>query len=346
MRFDLVSLGDHLPDPHTREYGQTQAERLRSIVDTSARAEDLGYGGVWLGEHHSSDYLMPSPQMVLAAIAERTERLRLGTAVSLLQTNDPVRIAEDFATLDVLSGGRAEIGFGSGISRIVYEMFDQDPSAMVETGAEHLELLRRLWNERDVTWKGERRTPFEGVRCTPSTTTGREIPIHLGATRSPANAVLAGELGLKVMLGTVIGSYRDFRPLADAYRASYRAAGHDPAGMGVSIICMLHVGEDGSRAREQWAPYLTNYLAFRIGGLLSADSLMALPPMDGPPPPAEAEMAGSPTEIVDRIGQAIEDVGGADVVQCGMDVGGLPVDALLTSMELFADRVIPELSSG
>jgi alkanesulfonate monooxygenase SsuD/methylene tetrahydromethanopterin reductase-like flavin-dependent oxidoreductase (luciferase family) len=341
---DFVSLGDYLPDPHSGRYNQTQAERIRSLVEMGVRAEELGFGAVWYGEHHSCDYLMPAPQMLLAAVAERTEQIRLGTAVSLLQTNDPVRLAEDFATLDLLSGGRAEIGFASGISRLVYHMFNQSPDQAAEIGLEHLDLLRRLWNEPRVSWTGRFRTPLEGVRCTPSTYSGREIPIHLGATRSLPNAIEAGRRGLKLMLGTVIGAYADYRPLADAYREEYVRAGHDPAQMCVSIIALFHLDEDGDLARRRWRPYLDHYIAFRVGQLLSADSMIQLPPLDGPPPRAEAEMAGSPDEVVDQLLRAVDDVGGADRVQCGIDMGALPVEQVFHTMELFAEGVMPKVA--
>ena len=104
MKFEVLSLGEHLPDPLTGQFAETQSERHCMWVDMGVKAEELGYGTVWLGEHHCCNYIVSSPAMLLAAIAARTQRIKLGTAVSLLPTNDPVRIAEDFATLDLLSG--------------------------------------------------------------------------------------------------------------------------------------------------------------------------------------------------------------------------------------------------
>jgi alkanesulfonate monooxygenase SsuD/methylene tetrahydromethanopterin reductase-like flavin-dependent oxidoreductase (luciferase family) len=309
------------------------------------RAEELGFGGVWFGEHHSIDYLMPSPQMMLAAVAERTSRIRLGTAVTLLQTNDPVRLAEDFATLDLISGGRAEIGLASGISRLVYHMFDKAPEDANEIGLENLDLLQRLWNEPGVTWEGQYRTPLEGVRCTPTTYSGREIPIYLGAMRTQSHAIEAGRRGLGLMLGTVIGRYADYRALADIYREEYLKSGHDPAGMSVTIAGLFHLDEDGDRARERWQPYLDGYIRFRLSQLLSPDGLIPLPPMDGPPPKGESDMAGSPEEVTERILQAVEDVGGADRILCGMDMGALPLEDVYRTMELFSEHVIPKVAT-
>ena len=166
MKFDLVSLGDHLHDPHTGRYSETQVERFALWVDEGVLAERLGFHAYWMGEHHCSDYIVSSPQMLLAAVAGRTERILLGTAVSLLPNNDPVRLAEDFASLDLLSQGRAQIGFGSGFTEHTFQLFGQDLSRVAELSAENLDLLQRIWTEDRVTWSGQFRPPIDDMRST------------------------------------------------------------------------------------------------------------------------------------------------------------------------------------
>ena len=149
MKQGLLTLGDWLPDPHTGER-ISQAQRHRQFVELAVRGESLGFDSVWLGEHHLCDYILSAPPVVLAAIAERTTTLRLGTAVTLLGTLDPVRAAEDYATLDALSRGRVEVVAGRGVLSRTYRDFGFDPHASREQYREHVELLLRLWTERDA----------------------------------------------------------------------------------------------------------------------------------------------------------------------------------------------------
>ena len=146
MREGLLILGDHLPNPHTGAK-TTPAQRHRQIVEIAVRAEALGFDSVWLGEHHLCDYVLSSPPVVLAAIAERTTRLRLGTGVTLLGSLDPVRVAEDYATLDALSNGRAEVVAGRGILRRTYADFGHDPDQSRELFEENVAILLAAWSE-------------------------------------------------------------------------------------------------------------------------------------------------------------------------------------------------------
>jgi alkanesulfonate monooxygenase SsuD/methylene tetrahydromethanopterin reductase-like flavin-dependent oxidoreductase (luciferase family) len=346
MKFDYLTLGDHLPDPRTGRYNETQAERCRMWVDLGVHAETLGFSGVFFGEHHGSDYILSSPQMLLAAVAVQTRSVRLGTAISLLPTNDPVRIAEDFATLDLLSGGRAEIGFGAGITEHTFRLFGQDVEHSAEIAAEHLELVQRLWNERQVTWRGRRRAPVERFELQPRTASLRAIPISLATATSIATAEQAGRAGHKLMVMTIVGSFAGARPLAEAYRRAYRAAGHDPGGMCVTAVAYVHVQADDARAREYWAPYLRKYrefvgqLAARMVPTKGVRAVAAANPGLDPLASREADFVGDPARIIDQISKANEDAGGFDRLLCYFDVGGLSRADTLASMNLFADKVM------
>jgi hypothetical protein len=166
MKYGILTLGDNLADPNT---GTTTSvdRRYRQIVDLAVRAEEFGFDGFYVGEHHFCDYVVSSPAVLLAFIAERTSRLRLGTGVSLLAHHDPVRIAEDYATLDVLSGGRVELVVGRGLLRRTYVDFGQDPDASREIFGEKLQLLTRLWSDRAVSWTGRHRSPLDTVTVAP-----------------------------------------------------------------------------------------------------------------------------------------------------------------------------------
>lgn len=346
MKFDLVSLGDHLPDPHTGDYNETQAERFQLWVEEGVLAERLGFHAYWLGEHHCSDYIVSSPQMLLAAIAGRTERILLGTAVSLLPNNDPVRLAEDFASLDLLSNGRAQIGFGSGFTEHTFQLFGQDLSQVDELCRENLDLLQRIWNEEQVTWSGQFRAPIDDMKFQPRTFSGHALPIHRATATSVDTARAAGEAGHKLMCMTVAGLFRDCGPLAEAYREAYHKAGHPPDGCEVAALAYVFLDADGDRARETWAPYRDNYRAFTRAltskrGLakgikqyyekLGADKLAA----------REGDFAGSPSEIAEKILWGYDQMGGFDRLIIMSDMGGLGRGPLFETLEMFSAEVMP-----
>ncbi len=346
MKFDLITLGDHLPDPHTQRYHETQAERHRMWVDLGVHAEEAGFEAVWLGEHHCSDYIVPSPQMLLAAIAVRTRRVRLGTAVSILPNNDPVRLAEDFATLDLLSTGRAEIGFGSGFTEHTFRLFGQDLNQSDQISAENLELIQKLWNEREIHWEGKFRAPIHDLQVEPRTFSGRAIPISRATATSAAVARDAGRSGHKLMLMTVAGRFADAKPLAAAYREAYRAAGHDPAGMNVSAIAYVYVQRDGRRAREFWHPYRDNYRAFTRALTQAKGLTRGLRELYASLPTEvmaerEGDFCGDPAEVLDKILWAHEQMGGFDTLICYFDLGGIARADTFASIDLFAESVMP-----
>jgi alkanesulfonate monooxygenase SsuD/methylene tetrahydromethanopterin reductase-like flavin-dependent oxidoreductase (luciferase family) len=350
VRFDLISLGDHLPDPHTHQYNETQAERHEMWVDLAVQAEALGFGAVWFGEHHCSDYIVPSPQMILAAAAVRTSRVRLGTAVSILPNNDPVRLAEDFATLDLLSKGRAEIGFGSGFTEHTFALFGQDINLSDKISAENLELIQKLWNEREINWEGRFRPPIHGLQIEPRTFSGKALPINRATATSIDVARDAGRSGHKLMVMTVAGRFADAKPLAAAYRESYRAAGHDPAGMSVSAIAYVHVQRDGARAREFWHPYRDNYRAFTRGltrarGITRGlRELYATIPTDRMAQ-REGDFCGDPSEVLDKISWAYDQMGGFDTLICYFDLGGISRADTDAAVRLFAEAVMPKVDN-
>lgn len=349
MKFDWFTLGDHLPDPHTGAFHETQGERHRMWVDLAAESESLGFSGVFFGEHHGSDYILSAPHMMLAAVAARTARVRLGTAVSLLPNTDPVRIVEDFATLDLISNGRAEIGLGTGITAHTFALFGQDMANAAEMSAENLDLMQRLWRDRTVSFQGRHRAPFRDFDAQPRTQSGRPIPIHRATATSLATAEQAGRAGHKLMVMTIVGSFAAARPMAETYRAAYRAAGHDPAGMCVTAVAYIHVQSDARRARAFWAPYLREYR--RFVGRLAAEKAptpgviavgRANPGMD-PLGPRECDFGGDPASVIDQIRAAHEAAGGFDRLLCYFDVGGLSRADTLASMRLFAEQVAPTL---
>ena len=335
-----LSLGDHLPDPRTG-VRVGQGERLRGIVEAAVYAEELGFAGVGVGEHHFHDYIVSAPELLLAAIAARTSRLRLGTAVTLLAHADPVRVAEQFTVLDAFSAGRAQLCVARGVSAQTWAAFgsagEQDVRDRLD---EHLRLLLRLLGEPAVTWSGETRPPLEAVTIQPRPSAAApESRIWLGAGFSARSADLAAALGLPLLLPSTLHHPRAHLPVVARYREAlaHRGAGHLAR---VGLPVHLHVAEDDERALTRWAPYLDAYARFAAelrgtgDGPQSVRELMAGP-----------AICGGPETVAARLNELVAQFG-LDALYVLCDVGGLPAGDLHACMRRFAEQVVPRLNRG
>ncbi|AQZ63695.1 luciferase family protein [[Actinomadura] parvosata subsp. kistnae] len=325
MEVYLLILGDHLPDPRTGR-APSEPERVRAVVEQAVVAEQAGFTGVAVGEHHFTRYIISAPELLLATIAARTSTLRLSTGVTLLAHHDPVRVAEEVATLDVLSGGRAELIVARGVSKETDVAFGIAPSDLRPRFHEHLMLLLKLLREENVTWRGTFRSPLESVTTTPRPIQRPHPTLWVGSG-SAASAAFAAELGLPLMLPSTL---RDPRVYADVV-AGYR---RDHPGR-VALPSHVYVAEYG--ARDHWRPYLEAYAAFASpwrgdGGRIDIDALM-----EG------AAICGDPGEVADRL-NAQQKLLGLDAHLVLIDIGGLPQDDVLAAIRLFGEKVIPRLT--
>lgn len=347
MRYGILTLGDNLDDPHTGVTADI-GQRYRQIVDLAVRAEELGFDGFHVGEHHFCDYAISSPAVVLAFIARATSHISLGTGVALIAHHDPVRIAEDYATLDVLSGGRVELVVGRGLLRRTYHDFGQDPDASREIFNEKLGLLSRLWGKGPVSWSGDHRRSLDGVSLVPRPLQRPHPPIWIAGGTSFASVDTAAEQGFGLILPSLIPPPSMFRPLVSRYRKSYPAQGHDPATGKVAACSHVHVAATTQQARERWRPYHLNYFSWLMGKLMpwgamnvgSGRSTFTTPDFDelvaGP------SICGSPAEVADRLGTMSEMLG-LDMHLAMLDHGGMPAHLAEESMTLLATEVIPQL---
>ncbi len=331
-----MSLGDLLPHP-TTGVRVSEAERHRSIVDQAVLAEACGFTSIHLGEHHFSDYMLSAPPVVLAAIGERTSSLRLSTAVTLAGNLDPVRVAEDYATVDVLSGGRAELVLGRGsLFTHTYAGFGHAVDTATERYDESVALLVRLLAEEDVTWDGRFRPPLRGHTTRPRPV--GELPIWIGAG-SRESAELAADLGCWLMLPSVFGRAELFAPVVDIYRARWEANGRDWSEARVGACSHTHVGPTNDRALADWEPYYRTYWSF-VGTLLEGSGMW--PEFDYEALLAGPAICGGPDEVVDRIGRW-QDLLGLDRHLFMFDLGGIEPGPLTETIERFAAEVMPEL---
>jgi alkanesulfonate monooxygenase SsuD/methylene tetrahydromethanopterin reductase-like flavin-dependent oxidoreductase (luciferase family) len=338
LEIGLLSLGDLLPDPNTG-HCRTESERHRTLVDQAVLAEQIGMHAVHLGEHHGSSYQLSSPAMVLSAIGERTEHLRLSTGVTLVANLDPFRVAEDYSTLDVLTRGRAEIvaGRGSLFAR-TFEIFGQDPAQSRALFTDHVELLLKLLRSEDVHADGMR--PLRGETSRPRPY--GDLPVWIGGGTSNKSIDLAARLGCPLMLPSVFAPPAAFEPFAQHYREQWQAAGHAGTPQ-VGACCHVHVAKDSQQAKNQFEVWYRNYWEW-VQELVKnyTPGAKDLPfdyqrLIDGP------AVVGSPAEVVERI-RTTSELLDLDRMIFMFDLGGIPDDALYETIELFGSEVIPALS--
>jgi alkanesulfonate monooxygenase SsuD/methylene tetrahydromethanopterin reductase-like flavin-dependent oxidoreductase (luciferase family) len=350
MRSGLLILGDHLADPRSG-VRTPAAARQRQVVELGVAAEGLGFDLVCLGEHHLCDYILSAPPVVLAAIAERTRRIRLGTGVTLLGSLDPVRVAEDYATLDGLSNGRVELVVGRGILRRTYSDFGIDPADSRARFDEAVNLLLTLWSQQNVSWRGRFRAPLDGVTVQPRPLQAPHPPLWIGGGSSPESVDLAARLGLPLMLPSVLAPPEVFRPLVERYRERFvpGARGTPPE---LGAVSHVHVACDRETARARWRPHHLRYLEWVTNELVPWAGAN-VGPRDAKMPqhvhfdfdllcdkgPA---LCGSADEVAERIA-AMRDALGLDLHLGMFDHGALPEALLRDSLERYAGDVLPRI---
>jgi alkanesulfonate monooxygenase SsuD/methylene tetrahydromethanopterin reductase-like flavin-dependent oxidoreductase (luciferase family) len=333
----LLSLADHLPDPVTGTQ-ISQAERYRLLIDQAIRAEAGGFSHLGLGEHHFSHYILPAPLLLLATIAGRTSTIRLGTGVTLLANLDPLRVAEDLAMLDVISGGRAEITFARGVMESTMAAFGiEDIDELRPRFEENLRLVLRLLTEDAVTWDGHYRTHLHQVRLEPRALQQPHPPVWIGGGLSTVSCDLAADLGLPLALPSLFRYPEDYLPIVERYRVRMADNGFADRAQ-VTLSSYVHVARSSATARERWRPYLENYVAFAsdfrgsFGRPLDYEGLLG-----------GSAICGSPAEVVDRVNDINAQLALARHYFL-VDLGGLPRALLFEVLDLLASDVLPHLA--
>lgn len=315
-----------------------QAQVIRDLVEEAVRADELGLDFFGLGEHHREDFAVSAPDVVLAAIAARTSRMRLGSAVTVLSSDDPVRVFQRFSTLDALSGGRAEVILGRGSFTESFPLFGYDLADYEVLFEEKLDLFSRLLDEGPVTWSGETRAPLSAASVHPRTEGGLRTWVGVGG--SPESVVRAARYGLPLMLAIIGGDPLRFAPFADLYRRALAEMGQDPQPIG--IHSPGHVGTSDAAARDELWPHY-KVMHDRIG------RQRGWPPMtreqfDLAAGPTGALAVGSPETVAAKIVRAVTALG-ASRYDLKYSAGTLPHETMLRSIELYATEVAPRVRS-
>jgi probable LLM family oxidoreductase len=317
-------------------------QRMRELMEEIELADQLGLDVFGLGEHHRPDFLISSPAVVLGAAAVKTSRIRLSSAVTVLSSDDPVRVFQQFAEIDLLSGGRAEIMAGRGSFTESFPLFGYDLEDYDELYAEKLELLLALREQTPVTWSGRHRAGLAETTVWPRSVQ-TPLPVWVAVGGSPQSVARAGALGLPLTLAIIGGQPANFAPLIDLYRSSIVQAGHDPSVGRVAINTHAFVAETPAQADSAFAaPYLQ--MMNRIGrergwppaGRPQYEALRA---------PDGALAVGSPEQVAEKI-LLEHSLFANDRYIAQMSVGAVRHEDVLRSMELFGTKVAPLVREG
>jgi probable LLM family oxidoreductase len=339
MQLGLDSFVAVRPDPVTG-ITPAPAERFRQLLEEITLADRCGLDVFGIGEHHRHDFLDSAPAVILGAAASVTQRIRLASAVTVLSADDPVRVFQDFATIDLISQGRAEIVAGRGSFVEAYPLFGLDLEDYDSLFKEKLELLLKIRAQTEVHWSGRHRASLDGQGVFPRPLQA-SLPIWLGVGGTPASFVRAGEMGLPLMIAIIGGEPHRFRPLVDLYRKAGRQAGHSPETLRVGLHMLGYVADTNQQAADDFFPGYAR--AFTEIGRERGWPPVTRRQFDALLGPTGALLVGDPQTVAAKVLSVDESLGGVDRVSFQMSVASLPHDKMLRAIELLGTQVKPAL---
>ena len=336
MEIGVYTFAERTPDAVTRHLVSAE-QRLRDLMEEIELADQTGLDVFGVGEHHRPDFVVSSPAVVLAAAAMRTKRIRLTSAVTVLSSDDPVRVFQDFATLDLISGGRAEIMAGRGSFIESFPLFGYDLNDYDSLFAEKLELLLKLRGDEKLEWKGQHRSALSGQGVYPRPLQ-EPLPVWIAVGGTPQSVVRAATLGLPLALAIIGGSPERFVQFVDLYRETARRVGRDPATLPVSINSHGFIADTAAQAANEAFPPFAEMMG-RIG------RERGWPPpsrrqFDAEISPRGALFVGDPQQVIDKILWEHELFGHQRFLM-QMSVGTMPHARIMRSIELLGTVVAP-----
>ena len=336
MELGIYTFGDITPDPNT---GRTISipQRYAEILAAAKLADEAELDVFGVGEHHRLDIPISSPAAVMAAIAARTKRIRVTSAVTVLSTLDPVRVFQDFATVDLLSGGRAEIIAGRGAYIESFALFGDDIANYDALFSEKLDLLLKLNDSERITWEGRFRPPLRNLQISPRPMS--KLPVWVGVGGNPESALRAGDLGLPLILANITQPPANFVNQIAAYRQRHADKGHDASALKVAIATHVHVAKNSQTALEEFYPHYSAYFRehaprSNTPSEVSRDVYEKRASATGP------ILVGSPQQIIDKLMHERE-LFALDRFLGQVDIGGQPYAQVAKSIELLATHVLP-----
>ncbi|MFE3698950.1 LLM class flavin-dependent oxidoreductase, partial [Nocardia tengchongensis] len=331
MQFGIFSVGDVTMDPTT---GRTpsEAERIQAMVSIALKAEEVGLDVFATGEHHNPPFVPSSPTTMLGYVAAKTEKLILSTATTLITTNDPVKIAEDFAMLQHLAGGRVDLMMGRGNTGPVYPWFGKDIRDGLPLAIENYHLLRRLWREQRVDWEGKFRTPLQGFTATPAPLDGTPPFVWHGSIRSAEIAEQAAYYGDGFFHNNIFWDMQHTKQMVNLYRRRFEHYGHGAAEQAiVGLGGQVFMAETEAAAKKFFRPYFDNAPVYGHGP--SMEDFTELTPLT----------VGTPEQVIERTLGFADSVGDYQRQLFLMDHAGLPLEVVLEQLEILGKEVVPVL---
>lgn len=336
------SFVSEVTDPATgRRIGPV--ERIDHLLAEIVRADEVGLDHFGIGEHHRPEFYDSAPAVLLSAAAARTSRIRLNSAVAVLSAADPVRLFQEYATVDLVSKGRLDLVVGRGSFTEAFPLFGlalEDYDSLFE---EKLLLLLGLRESERITWSGRHRPPLTGQGVYPRPAQER-LPIWVGVGGTPESFIRAGLLGLPLMVAIIGGEPRRFRPLIDLYRQAVKEGGHPPEAARVGLHCFGFVGEDGRQARDDFFPgwkEMFDRIGRERGGPPATRDRF-----DATTGPTGAYFIGDPDEVATKMLRTHEDLGGIERISLQMTNVRLAHENLLRGIELLGTEVSPRVRKG
>jgi len=337
MEIGIDSFAAILPNPATGQ-PPSATDRMAALLREVEVADGVGLDIFGIGEHHRAEFLDSAPAIILSAAAARTRTIRVTSAVTVLSAADPVRVFQEFATLDLISKGRAELVVGRGSFGEAFPLFGLQPRDYDDLFAEKLALLLALRETANPVWQGRFRPALTGQGVFPRPHQ-QSLPVWLGVGGTPQSFVRAGMLGLPLMVAVIGGSFERFRPLVDLYRDSGRRAGFSPEQLKVGVHAMGFVAEDTASAKDAFYPgwaHLTTVVGRERGW--TAPSRQQFDAMCGP---GGAFLIGDPATVAGKMLAASESLGGVSRITFQMSTASLDTAAMTRSIELLGTEVAP-----
>lgn len=334
MEFGLYSLGDHIMNPLTGSRISAQ-ERIQQLIEMSQLAEQAGIDVFSVGESHQTYFASQAHSVILSAVAQATKTIKLSSSATVLSVLDPVRVYEDFATIDLISNGRAEIVAGRGSRIGAHQLFGVDLQDYEEIYEEKLELLKLINENERVTWQGNFRAPLQNAEILPRPLNG-SLPLWRAVGGPPASAIKAGYMGLPMMLTTLGGPAMNFKYSVDAYRETARQSGFDPTDLPVATTSLFYVADSTKEALQGMYPHINGgFQAINGTGYPKQQFAQATDYRD-------ALMVGSTDQIIEKILYQYE-LFGMQRFMAQIDFGGVPFDKLMKNIELIGNDIIPAI---